>query len=303
MHSYVVPPEVKQRYRDQYNPWSPTMTSKIAYSYAASALLAIDHFNDRHHSIVPELKDLADDDCTVYFPEPKYGDSQSDGGNSIKALWEMVGNREDRFHPCAILGPLHDKATMDMRSSLAALDIPLLAHYIENDILAMSQSESPGTISMTLSAPGRARAMVEYLQSREYLNLASWRSSFSLDQDTLLAETLERIGEEMFGLKVALFVDVQPPADVEDEAAFVRKNLQQLKDNGITTIFLTSVREPHNLPNYAIYLEQLNMLTNDYFYILPPMLVPPIFGNATVNSAIDALYGELVPDSPLDKLL
>lgn len=45
------------------------------------------------------------------------------------------------------------------------------------------------------------------------------------------------------------------------------------------------------------------MLSYDYFYILPPSVVPPSFGNTTKNDAIKELYGEVARGSPLDKLL
>lgn len=285
-----------QEFYGQYNPWSAVAASRIAYSYAAAALLAIDHWNNRNTTVVPELADVGDD-CTVHFPEPRFADSKTDGDQSVKALWNAFSNG---YYPCSVLGPLQEKAVFNLQSPLAALDIPMLVHYIENDQASEEESVSPVTITMSLSAQGRAKSMVSYLKSREYLNIASLRSNHY--QDTTLAETIEYIGEQLFGVNVAVFEDKKPPPE-ENEDDFVRENLKQLKNNGITTIFLSSIREPHHLPQFAIYLEQLDMLSIDYFYILPPYVVPPSFGNMTINKAIKELYGELVPGSPLDKLL
>jgi len=257
----------------------------------------MDHWNNRDTAVVPELANV--ENCTVHFPDPKYADSHSDGANSVKALWDAI-QTDNSYRPCAVLGPLEEKATLNLQSALAALDIPMLVHYVESDRAAAEASVSPETITMSLSALGRAKAMVQYLMSRGNLNIAGLRST--LQQETLLAETIEKIGEEMFNLNVTLFVDKKPAPD-QDKDHYYRENLQRLKDNGVTTIFLTSIRDPYMLPQFAIYLEQLDMLTMDYFYVLPPSLVPPSFGNSTTNSLLEKIYGDLVPGSPMDKLL
>lgn len=129
-------------------------------------------------------------------------------------------------------------------------------HYVENDLLASKATESPATVTMSLSAKARARAIVEFLHSREFL--ASLSTS-SQSQDILLSESVEQLGKELYNLGVALFVDVEPPPNV-DEGEHIRQSLQRLKDNGITTILLSAIQEPYKLPQFAIYLEQLNML-------------------------------------------
>lgn len=196
------------------------------------------------------------EDCTAYFPDPKYADSHSDGGNSVRALFKAVSGNNSKQHPCAVLGPLEVDATFNLRSILRALDIPLIVHYVENDLLASKATESPATVTMSLSAKARARAIVEFLHSREFL--ASLSTS-SQSQDILLSESVEQLGKELYNLGVALFVDVEPPPNV-DEGEHIRQSLQRLKDNGITTILLSAIQEPYKLPQFAIYLEQLNML-------------------------------------------
>lgn len=208
----------------------------------------MDHWNTRNPVVVPELADV-DDGCSVYFPEPKYADSRADGEQSIKALWEAYSD-----YPCAVLGPLQEKATFNLQSALAALDIPMMVHYVENDLASAEEVISPATITMSLSAQGRAKAMVSYLKARGYLNIASWRSNQY--QEMLLAEMIEQVGEDLFGVNVAVFEEKKPPPG-QDEDAFLLETLEKLKENGITTIYLTSVREPHQLPQYAIYLEQV----------------------------------------------
>lgn len=294
---YEVPPEIDRDFRNQYNPWTPSIAVQVSFGYAAAALLAMDHFNARNDTVVPELADL-DEDCTVYFPDPKYADSYTDGGMSVKAFFDAMEEKPE--HYCAVLGPLNVEANLKLRSALRALNIPMMVHSVENDVLSDKYDVSPETVTMSLSSQGRAQAMLEYLRAREYIT--GWAPA-NKGQDALIGENIEKIGKELFGLNVAVLAIDEPPPDV-DEGEFVRRNLQQLKDNGITTIFLSSVREPFKLPQFAIYLEQMDMLTNDYFYILPPSLMIPSVGNLTVSvTAIEDLYGPQFLNSPLDKLL
>jgi len=279
---YEVPIEVE--YEGQYNPWETSRTAQLSYSYAAAALLAMKHFNARDDSVVRQIADL-DATCTVHFPNPIFADSKSDGAVSSRAFFDSVANNET-VSPCAMLGPLEEQTNFELQPALAALDIPMLVYYVESDLLASEDTE--GSVAATLTAIGRAKAMVEYLQNREYL--ANWYPV--LDQETVLAQELQRVGGE-FGLRVSLFMErTAPPGVNQDE--YTRQNLLRIRDSGITTLFL-SLREPFEAPRLAAFLDELDMLTNDYFYVLPPSVV--------LFDSLIYLYGEHLPGSPLDKLL
>ena len=280
---YDVPIAVE--FDKQFNPWASSRTAQISYSYAASVLLAMKHFNERDGSVVPEIGDL-DASCTVYFSDPTFADSKSDSTVSTKAFWDAIAtNGTDP--PCAMLGSLEEDINVGLRPALAALDIPMLVHYVESDLLASGDMD--GSISTTLTATGRARAMVEYLQDRQFL--ANWYPA--LDQEEALAAELERIGVD-FDLKVSLFVEKAALAGVNQDD-FSRQNLLMIKESGVTTIFL-SLREPFQMQRLAKLLDELDMLTNEFFYILPPTAV--LFVDAMLD-----IFGEQIPGSPIDKLL
>jgi len=268
---------------EQFNPWAHSRTAQLSYSYAAAALLAMNHFNNRDDTVVPEIADL--NNCTVYFPDPVFADSKSDGRISSEAFWSSVASNETE-RPCAMLGPLEEQTNFDLQPALAAFDIPMLVYYLESDVLA--SAETAGSIAATLTANGRAQAMVEYLEGRQFL--ANWYPV--LDQETALAQELERIGAQ-FGLSVSLFMERSAPPGVSQDE-YTKQNLEAMKDSGITTLFL-SIREPFEALRLAIFLDELGMLANDYLYILPPSIA--------VFESMSELYGEQLPGSPLDKLL
>lgn len=238
--------------------------------------------------MVPELKKLEYSECTVYFPEPTFADSQNDKVASIQALWRLMSPRRPF---CAALSPLIEDAAFKLLPALQALDIPLLVHWIENDWFA-SNDNSAGSVSFTLSAVARAQAMVEYLSSRKYL--AHFHPD--IDQEESLAEALQRIGREGFDLQTYLFEDEEPPKGV-DVIEFKRQKLERIKLHGATTVFL-AIREPHEMPGVAQILDSFGMLTPDYIYILLPYVVP-----LDDKERFNNLYGPQKKGSPLDKLL
>ena len=281
---YEIPDDVELDYESQYNVWSTSRTSQISYSYAAAALMAMDHFNNRDASVVPEIADL-DDQCTIYFPDPTLENSRADGAVSVRTLWDStIANEATR--PCAVLGPLLEDANYDLQPALSALDIPMVVHHIESDLLA--SEDVPETTTLSLSANGRANAMLQYLQARGFL--ADWYPA--LEQELVLAETIERIGEG-FGLDVSLYMQKAPPANVTEEE-FTRQNLLFLKETGVTTI-MVSLKDASYVHDFARLLDDLDMLQSDYIYILTPILVP--------FESIGKVYGEHLPGSPVDKFL
>jgi len=268
----------------QYNPWETSRTARLSYSYAAAALLAMKQFNKRDDSVVHQIADL-DATCTVYFPDPIFADSKSDGAVSSRAFWDYVASNETD-HPCAMLGPLEEQTNFELQPALAALDIPMLIYHVESDVLASEDRQ--GSISATLTATGRAKAMVEFLKKRKFF--ANWYPA--LDQETTLAQELEQVGNQ-FDLQVSLFLErTAPPGASQDD--YTRQNLLRIRDSGITTLFL-SLREPFEAPRLAVFLDELDMLTSEYLYVLPPSVV--------VFDSMIEVFGEHPPGSPLDKLL
>ena len=155
--------DIKRDYETQYNPWSLYYTSQVAYSFAAGALLAMEHFNKRDSSVVPEIADI-DEECTVHFPDPIFANSRADRDSTVRELW--LAAKDGKTLPCAVLGPLLDPSNLDLRPVLAALgNIPMVTYYPEIDELALE--DSPETATMALSAASRAKAMVRYLQNRD----------------------------------------------------------------------------------------------------------------------------------------
>ena len=272
--SYELPDDVSTANIDQYDFLSPQSGSRLSFAYAAAVVMAIDHFNNRNASVVPEVANI-DANCSVHFIDPAFIDTNTDGGEAVRELYDLVDELEEK--PCAVLGTVEGQTNFDMIPAVNTYQIPLISYYTED---AMFVSEK-GTIGLTLSADGRARAMVNYLKTRQFL--AFWYIAES-ERETALAEALVQHGGTE--LKVEIF-----RVETDD---VVKDNLKRLKDSGIKTIYL-SMLKPVDLYKYAVVLSEMEMLKPEFVYILPPELIPTDF--------VSILYGEQQPGSPLHQLL
>jgi hypothetical protein len=261
---------------NQYNFFAPQSASRLAFSYAAATYMAIQHFNHRNATIVPEITTI-DSDCSMYFPDPIFVDTQTDAGASVRGLYNAIDTMVT--NPCAVIGSIESAINQNLIPAVKSYSIPILSYYTDDARFVTN----PGAIGMTLSASGRAKAMIQYLQSTQYL--AFWYITDSASElESAFADALIQQGGK--DLHVTIF-RIESNDSIKDK-------LQQLKDSGIKTIIL-SLMKPVDLLEYAELLNELGMLELDYIYILPPEIVPTDF--------VTSLYGEHKPGTPIYKLL
>lgn len=125
----------------------------------AAALLAIDHFNKRNTTIVPELADY--EECTIRFDlnKTRVFDTGSVTHKASQSLWEQD------IVPCVMVGPFNDGPAIELSVLATAAKIPMVAHRAHNlritsDHLSPYSSQIfPGTISS-------AHKLVEFLHHK-----------------------------------------------------------------------------------------------------------------------------------------
>ncbi|CAB9518514.1 Gamma-aminobutyric acid (GABA) B receptor [Seminavis robusta] len=94
-----------------YPRWPPTLLANYAYSYMAAAQLAMDHFNARDTTVVPELSQLQD--CAVYFPPQVVVDS---GFQDTRAVMSVLTG-----HHGGLIQSLKEKMRPPPQRQLATL--------------------------------------------------------------------------------------------------------------------------------------------------------------------------------------
>lgn len=223
------------------------LTSRRAYSFAASALLAVDHFNSRDGTVVPDLARLSDT-CTFRLDEPIFLDSRNDETTSLTHLWDMAANNSDP-QPCAILGPQNAGAFRNVQAAAIAMNLPLINYFNSERGL----NNSPNTIGFSLPSGTLARAAVDYLSV--YGTVASWSNKGPFEIS--LVDEMQLLAGD--SLQILQF---NGGASQDDWA------VERLRDSGLTDI-LVDLKTIEDLAVFAKKIDGLGMLAPEYSYILP----------------------------------
>ena len=230
------------------------LASRRAYSFAAAALLAVRHFNERNASIVPSLSRL-DETCDFQLQDPVFVDSQNDATSSVRHLWDWASTSAaaaDAIKPCALLGPHTVEATRNLEAAAIAMGVPLVNYYNDNE---RGLDQGSNTIGLTLPAGSLAQATVSFL--KQYDTVATWSSKGPFDIS--IVDEIELLASEDEGLKIVQF---NAGAETEDWAS------ERLRESGITYI-LVDLSTVHELSRFASTVDSLGMLAPEYSYILP----------------------------------
>jgi hypothetical protein len=308
---------------------------RMAIGLAAAALMGMDDFNtptwrNQHLTNTSSCPVWFPEPRFV-----DSGTDADDGGMSVRAVWNASftttpTSSSSSTPMCAILAPLFETANLDLRPALDALEIPMISFYPELD--ALGEYGSPGTVSVSGSSAWRAQAMLQFLKPRQFLaiwqshnsgsggtastNTEDWNgggedsssglssssssSSSSQQQAMKLARALANsTWTTQSGMEVSIFGP--PPREFqESDESYRQRTLQQVAHmaaSGITTIYLGGITSRPELVEMAQMLQSLNMLNDEYIYILPSTMVVPD------TDHLQALYDDDSASNPLPDAL
>ena len=259
----------------------------------ATAYVAMKHFNQRDASVVPQLATLQD--CSVQFSTMTVGDSSSgttrattttggggggddkeddDPTNSIRAVLQATKEAllvsvagQERIDtealPCAVLSPPNqDKTALQIQVLTNSFQLPVVVYDSESDLLL--QQQYPSTVGLVVSTQRRATALASYLQ--QAVDRSDLVMLYPKDEPSAhdLAQALQE-QQQQYALNVHLLTEDESVRAMTKEDR--RALLQQVQLTGIRTIFLNFDRF-EILQEYAVLLQEENMLTFDFLYVL-----------------------------------
>lgn len=132
-----------------------TNQTNVGFSHMAAALLAMDHFNNRNASVVPELAGFTN--CTVRFDmDSLFFDTGSVSHFASKLFWK------EEIEPCAMAGPFNDIPAIDLSVLALSAEIPLVAARAFN-LRVASNDLSPYTSQVFPGTQTSAKNLVDYL--------------------------------------------------------------------------------------------------------------------------------------------
>lgn len=275
-------------------------SATFGIDYTAAALIAMDHFNQKDPTVVPQLLDIANN-CTVNLTTLEVADTAWDPDQAVyETIVEASTNpaQAKAFGeelPCVFLGPATEETSRAVATTTSALKIPQMVFNVAAGDL-LSVDAAPSTVGVSLNLPGQARGIVEYLQrpglERDYLAIISWSSTETMDLSRAIEGAGRALKAEGRELKV-ITVTVSKAADLPEEEVF-RRTVQQVQRTGINTIFL-NIRDTAKVVRFSEILDEYGMLKNDVVYMLHAGSFPVDY--------LNRVAGTQEANSPLDRLL
>jgi Receptor family ligand binding region len=160
--------------------------NNLGYGHTAAALLAMDHFNARDESMVPELAHFKGDACSIQLDTTtsRIFDSGMNSHQSAELLTasilpmnaDMGHNEDDEDHfcrgqdnrhrrhiPCAMAGPHYDLPAQLLSTFALSLEVPLVVHRAYNSRV-VNPYYSPYTSQVYPDQASFSDVLVSYLQ-------------------------------------------------------------------------------------------------------------------------------------------
>lgn len=229
------------------------------FIHMAAALMAIEHFNSRNASVVPQLAKLGD--CSIQFDttNSRFFDTGTVGHLASKSLFQAG------TIPCAIAGPFNDAPALDLSTMAQAADYSMVAHRSFNQRVVIPQF-SPMTSMVYPDTITSASTLISFLQSRgrtNYVSILYPQSDFGVLTREILTVKLDK---HSYTWDSAPFVD--PEAEVAQVAnTSTVEGLRRLRDRGFYTIVATIEDPLKDFPNIAAAAEELGMNDGVYFWV------------------------------------
>jgi 7 transmembrane sweet-taste receptor of 3 GCPR/Receptor family ligand binding region len=235
------------------------------FMHMASAILAMEHFNQRNATVVPEIDSLGD--CRFQFDinNSRFFDSGSDSHMASRAVAQHQ-LRTSSPPPCAAAGPFYDMPSMDLGYMASAFQFPLVMHRSFNarsvleEMCPYSSSVYPDSGVLT----ERLAYLLLHFGRTDFVSVYYPLTDLGLQWKDVLSTIFQVLGIQTF--QMPIYNDMQESRSGV-EASSVLENLQAVKDRGFRTIVVPMDVAERNLPLIADAAEELEMNNGDYLWV------------------------------------
>lgn len=247
----------------------------------AAALMAVEHFNTRNNTVVPELADL--DGCNVRL---KLGNTSFfDTGSLTQLASQRLFSREEV--PCAIAGPFSDLPAGELSVMAQAAKFPMVAHRAYN-YRTTSNFFSSYTSQVYPHVLSSTRNLVSFLQHKGRTNYIALLYALS-DVNFQRRETLSfELDNSNIKWTSSTYIPPLSSGSFTTETRSAITALKHLKKSGYRTIVVAMDSAWGELQAIADAAEALGMNEGDYFWVWYDVFEPaiPFFGNNNISKIV-----------------
>jgi len=209
--------------------------AEMSFSHMAAALMAIDHFNSKDASVVPELAKDEFRDCDVFMPIQQGYTFVSVAHHITPAVDALMNayaeiKNNERSSLCGIIGPYSNKAMEAASIFTASLEAPLISYYGGFNEIGKPQ-HFPMTAKIIADEDERASNLINYIQKRKYIVFLYWQSL--TDRAEAMQNAIQVDSLEYYSLAV------KPNPSVKEG---MEQALEEIKSSGYKTIIIALAR-------------------------------------------------------------
>jgi hypothetical protein len=274
--------------------------TKIGFSNVAAVQMAIDDFNKRDASVVPELAFLPSSCDNVTLSWAGLRDTEDQSVSTVRSLIDWLETKPDavgRSDVCAIIGPESFRSVMDAAPLAAALDVPMMVYGTQQEILR-DRSRAFTSIQANSWSSDLAHAVLSFLQGleRQYLAILQMQGP----EEAATAADITRYSADYQIETHSVVADFKPVGKLNKE--LVRASFAGIQETGHRTVLFAGILAGV-MSGIADVADELGMLDGSYLFVfLDEFTSREYFQHETaaVDGPLDKMLGGSVVISLLD---
>lgn len=245
-----------------------THVADPGWMHYVSALLAVDHFNDRDPVVVPQLKDL---DCDITFSTIKVLDT---GTSSHMAMRSVVKHMEAGGKLDAIAGAFNELPARELSVLATGMEIPMVAHRgVDHNLV--QPDKHPYYTQLNADIYGEMDFLADYLWHTGRTNFIAvlYSSEDSVLQriEVLRAVLRSKLGADQ--VEIFSYISASKPLLMTPDRT-IGEAMKMIKKTGFRTIILVTATPGEDNPSMSQAAAELQMDQGDRFYVISGGIEP-----------------------------
>jgi hypothetical protein len=258
-------------------PYSEIACANPGFTQMSAALLAMEVFNARNASVVPELGGPVFQDCDLQMDieNSLVFDTQSYGHQAAQSFSNQVKL------PCAMVGASNDIPAQELSVLATSHKIPFTVSRAFN-LRVISDDHSPYSSQIFPYLPDSARNLVDYLLLRGRTDYIATVYALT-DTGTQRSETISLLLGESEIVHAMLAFASPNYQSFQSSVRSAMSALEQVKNTGFRTIILSMEFAHDELPLIADAAEELGLNNGKYMWIIFGEAEPGVFHTNNAN--------------------